>query len=513
MQPNQITYIHKVGQEHRKRYGQFFTHPQVAKFMTDWVLESGEKSVFDPAFGLGAFLDAVADTKKIKFTGSDIDPDILNFWSETNNGFDSSKIEIRNEDYLLTWGQIHLNIVCNPPYNRFQRFIDRDNVFNGFMKNLGLKLSGYTNTASAFLLKSISELHYSGRLAYIMPLEFLNTGYGTIVKKHLIKNNHLVSIISLDCEKDVFPEVVTSVGILLYDNSKSHPYVDFYALDSINALPDILNHQPITRISTNQLNPEDKWLSHFQKSTFHVDSKLSVPLDYYGRFTRGIATGANEFFVLKPSKASMLRIDDSELAACITKSAQIKQVIFESQHYDKLIEEDAPVLLFRVKDNLSQHAYNYIKKGEYKGYANRFLTKNRNPWYKTENREPAPLLLGVFSRGGYKIIRNRSRAVNLTCFHGFRPNLFGTDYIEHLFLYLSSIPGREIISMSVRRYGDALDKFEPNDLNNALVPSTEMFDRLSSNQVIDAISHAEATGKTPQWIDSYFAKLKKRIAS
>lgn len=96
----------------------------------------------------------------------------------------------------------------------------------------------------------------------------------------------------------------------------------------------------------------------------------------------------------------------------------------------------------------------------------------------------------------------------MTCFHGFRPNSFGMVYLDHLFLYLASSSGRDIVSLSVRRYGDALDKFEPNDLNNASVPGQQVFDELSSKEVAKAVRYAERTGKTPDWIDAFFERLK-----
>ena len=52
----------------------------------------------------------------------------------------------------MSWGCEHQSIVCNPPYMRFQHFRNRDAVLNAFSENLGLRLSGYTNTASAFLI-------------------------------------------------------------------------------------------------------------------------------------------------------------------------------------------------------------------------------------------------------------------------------------------------------------------------------------------------------------------------
>ena len=292
MQVNQAEYLRSVGEKHRKRYGQFFTRPEVAEFMVWWVLKSGQRTLFDPAFGLGAFFAPVADDASIVFAGSEKDPKILDFWT---GGAEGRKVEIKHEDYLLSWGESHANIVCNPPYMRFQKFIGRDSVFKAFVDNLGLRLSGYTNTASAFLLKSLSELNGKGRLAYIMPLEFLNTGYGTIVKKRLIESGHLVSIINLKCEKDIFPDAITSVGIILYDACRHYSHVDFHIADSISSLENILESEPTTRIALEQLNPESKWLSYFQTSTFAVNHRMTVPLNHYGHFSRGIATEPTSF--------------------------------------------------------------------------------------------------------------------------------------------------------------------------------------------------------------------------
>ena len=362
MAANHLAYLQRVGEKHRKEYGQFFTNPEVARFMVRWVLQSGAQTLFDPAFGLGAFFHPVADDPSIAFTGNEIDPKILDFWTD---GAAGRKAEIANEDYLLSWGKSHANIVCNPPYTRFQKFIGRDAVFRAFVDNLGLRLSGYTNAASAFLLKSLSELN--GRLAYVMPLEFLNTGYGTIVKKRLIENGHLVAMININCEKDIFPDALTSVGIVLYDASRHHAHVDFHTADSVPALVDILKRRPTARVALNRLNPESKWLSYFQTHTFAIDHGKAIPLNHYGRFSRGIATGANEFFVLRPSRARTLGINGSEVVPCITKSTQIRHPVFVRADYEDLVRNDAPVLLFSVGKAHSKRAAAYIQTGEQRG--------------------------------------------------------------------------------------------------------------------------------------------------
>ena len=490
----------------RRALGQYFTHPKVADFMVRWVLGSGQKALFDPAFGLGAFWEALPKRSRIGFSASEIDPDIIQAWKRKTG---ASASFVAAEDYLLSWGKGHPNIVCNPPYMRFQKFLNRKAVCRDFQRKLGIRLSGYTNTASAFLIKSISELAPSGRLAYIMPLEFLNTGYGTVVKQQLIDSRHLFAILRLDCEKDVFPDVTTSIGIVLFDSAVRHTSVKFYSLKSVEDLPRFRQIGPVSQVSFGGLDAKHKWLPLFEKRKFAVDSRGSTLLSSFGRFSRGIATGANDFFVLRPSSARKFAIEEgSECVPCITKSSQIRKPVFEAPDYAALYEADRPILLFSPNKDRSVGAGEYIKYGESAGFNARFLTRNRKPWYKTESRRPAPLLLGVFSRGGYKVVLNRSNALSLTCFHGFQPNLFGEQYLEHLFLYLWSNVGREIVSLSMRKYGDSLDKFEPNDLNAALTPSADFLAAMPKDKLPAAIQKIGETGRAPRWVENFFAPLK-----
>ena len=283
----------------------------------------------------------------------------------------------------------------------------------------------------------------------------------------------------------------------------------FFTVKSLESLDSILDQDPVSEVPHCQLNPSDKWLGYFEDDLISVSSQKSTTLDYYGRFTRGIATGANEFFVLRPSDAVQLQLEDSELTRIITKSSQIQKPFFTDDDHSDLMCSDEPALLFSPNGGPSDKGRDYIEFGEQQGFHQRFLTKSRTPWYKTESRVPSPLLLGVFARGKFKIVRNESSALNLTCFHGFQPNLSGLKYLDHIFLYLSSAVGQEIISLSMRRYGDGLNKFEPNDLNSALVPSPDVFDELSLSDVNKALEHLDETGTTPSSIESYFEKMKE----
>lgn len=498
-------YTLNVGIEHRKRFAQFFTPKCIARFMDNWVLDGNSKRViFDPAFGLGAFAENAPDD--VAFSGMEIDPSIIDHYKSS---FPTSKVDINNGNYLLKYGDTHDNIVCNPPYLRFQRFEQKEIVLEQFEQNLGIRLSGYTNIASAFLVKSIFELNPGGRLAYIMPIEFLNTGYGKQVKEMLINKRHLYAIIKIECEEEAFPGVTTSLCILLYDSAKNYDNLSFMTVNDLEELEDDSWLASARLIPYSELKNNDKWMPYFtnEEDKLNLSSKYTVHLSLYGHFSRGIATGANDFFVLRKSTISKLDLPSSEYSPCITKSAQVTKPIFAQEDFDKLSIADAPVYLLNVGKEHSKQASEYILMGEKNGFNNGYITKSRTPWYKMEKRFPAPILLNVFSRSGYKVIRNISNVQTLTSFHCFYPNFFGEIRVDALFLYLFSNVGHRILAASMRKYGNNLDKFEPNDLNEAIVPSEEFFDSIPDTTIASCYQRLAEGDNIDAELDNMFLPL------
>lgn len=494
-----------AGIEHRKRFAQFFTPPPIARFMVQWTLAgSSRPSVYDPAFGLGAFLENAPHG--CEFYGTDVDGTVLDFYRTHSNVGTAS---LSQSDYLLDFGTRYDNIVCNPPYLRFQKFLNRDRVFKEFRERLGVKLLGYTNIASAFLVKSISELNDGGRLAYIMPSEFMNAGYGTMVKEWLTRDGHLDSVIEVECESEAFGEVTTSVCIVLYDKGKRNDVVSFRRISALSDLSDVMDRPPVSVIPISRLDIKGKWGRFFvsaENRVYPVFVKLQR-LSEYGRFSRGIATGANRFFVLSMSDIVRESLHAGDYQKCITKSQQLKGLVFTDADFSQLSDADSPVFLFAPGDSPSEEALQYIKRGEDQGYNGGYITRNRNPWYKMETRNVAPILLNVFSRSGYKVVRNYSSALSLTNFHCFYPNPLRSNYVDWLFFYLHSGIGRKILSLSKRKYGNLLDKFEPNDLNSALVPKREFFDGLGDDVLASLVESVRKGECVDERLDSIFTPL------
>ncbi len=510
---SQSDYIVNTPISYRKDYGQFFTPSLVATIMAKWVTENKPKTILDPAFGLGIFYEEISKINldyQWHFTGYEIDNNILSYWNYDKN---KKNINIINRDYLESDIVYFDAIICNPPYMRFQKFLNRHNILPKIEQQIGKKLIGYSNIASVFLIKALQQLNANGRLAFILPFEFFNTGYGKEIKRRLIENNLLKQIIIFSNEKDIFPDATTTICILFCQNDGVSKEVK---ITNINNNEDIKNISDVSdyyqkKIDNFQLPPQQKWTPIILSLFSHQEIPESFcKISEYGKFTRGIATGANDFFAFNKTQIDDLKISENNIRQCITKSQLIQNFIFTNDDFMLLAEQDKPVYCLDVQDRNNQGTMNYIKAGEEMRYNERYLTKKRNPWYQLEKREPAPILCGVFNRERLKVIRNFTTAINFTCYHGFYPNMLGKNLIDKLFIYLISDLGQDIIKMNKRSYGNKLDKFEPGDLNDSYCPNFQQFNFINNREVDDIMQTAKTDKKLAIFMSN---QLLKKIIS
>lgn len=487
---HEANYIAETPIARRKDYGQFFTPIPVARLMVKWVMKNNPQTILDPAFGLGVFYDEVVKSKSapdVHFVGYEIDSHIIDYF---NHKVNSPNLRVINGDYLEADLGSFDGIVCNPPYMRFQKFLNRHAMLPKIEEKIGKKLIGYSNISSVFLVKALKELCYQGNLAFIMPFEFFNTGYGKEIKKSLLENHLLKQILIFFNEKEIFPDATTTVCVLLCKNDGQEEAIKIAYIESNEKMDQISDIGDFyqKKIMPAELPYNQKWtpiiLSLFSEQANPAGfCKLSL----YGAINRGIATGANDFFALTKSKIEDWNLGSNNICKCITKSSHIKKAVFTDSDFDILYNADKPVYCLDVKDHDKQEIIKYLSEGEQLGYHERYMTKARNTWYEIEKRKPAPILFGVFNRGRLKVIRNFTTAINFTCFHSFYPNIFGQQLVNKLFAYLLSDVGQQIIRINKRSYGNKLEKFEPGDLNDSLCPNQkqlEMIDDESAGKVI-----------------------------
>ena len=455
-------YAGVVGLEHRKRFAQFFTPEVIADFMARWVLDGRKKAdVLEPAFGLGAFSRSLfKQNPKVRVVGYEADATIYNYAAE-NVAQAGSDVLLYNEDYLrASWEDKYDGIICNPPYLKFHDY-DNASLVPLVNEQLGIRLNGFTNLYTLFLLKSISQLRDGGRMAYIVPSEFLNSDYGVEVKRVLLRSGVLRHVVVVDFTQCAFDDALTTACILLCHKDGSLSEVRFSHVSDVGQLQASL--ADYSAWAADQLKPETKWKQYYEGAR-SADYRHLVPFSTFAKVSRGIATGANDYFTFRESKKELYGIPERCLMRCVCHSTDVHGLFFTDDDFQRLSHSDKAVYLFNgCADGADEHVREYISLGEETGADKRYLTASRKPWYAIENRKPSPIWVSVFNRKGLRFVRNIAGVSNLTTFHCVYDA--GVVDIDVLFGYLVTNVAKEIFMDNSRQYGNGLVKFEPNDLN------------------------------------------------
>lgn len=461
-------YIKKVNLEHRKKFAQFFTPEAISDFMASWVLDGLDGrtiEILEPAYGLGIFTRSLSKiNSSIHVDGYDIDNIVLSY-AQDNLKEKGGNIHLTNENYLTSsWSKQYDGIICNPPYLKFHDY-DNATLIPIVNNAMNVRLNGFTNIYSLFLLKSLFQLKEKGRMAYIVPSEFLNSDYGVEVKKTLLNSGVLRHIIIVDFNECAFNDALTTACILLCQKQNDTKEIRFSCINSIEQLSSVL--QNYSSFSANHLNPDIKWKQYYEDTQSSKYSHL-VPFSTFAKVSRGIATGANDYFTFKVSKINSFNIPKDCFLRCICHSSDVKNQIFTSEHFEQLASQDKTVFLFNgCHDEYEPHVREYLTLGIERKVDKKYLTASRKPWYALENRKPSPIWVSVFNRNGLRFIRNKAGVHNLTTFHCVYNN--GEVDTDVLFAYLVTDMAKEILMDNSRQYGNGLTKFEPNDLNKGNV--------------------------------------------
>lgn len=433
--------------------GQFFTDPAIAGFMTRFACP-GARTLLDPALGSGRFprlARSVAPACAV--TAYEIDPEVL-------RAFPPEGLTLRQQDYLSDPRQEQYDaIVCNPPYLRFQQIPGREALRRTVAQQTGLSLPAYANLFALFLAKSLHQLGPRGRLAYVIPTEFLSADYCRPLRQAIGRERLLRAVIRVEEDRDLFPGAVTTCCILLLDRQHREPAV-FLSLPQAEALerldPEALEGRRVPREDLGG----DGWTLYLEEVPASAPGNL-VPTETFFRAGRGIATGANDYFCLRRSQLAEFHIPHSCVTPCLCRSRDAAGPLFTAGDLEALAAEDKPLYLLDPPD--PEAAAVYLARGQALGIPRKFLPAHREPWYRPEPQNPAPIWIAGACRDRIKVVRNLAGIRTLTTFHVVRPRE-GVDP-DLLFAYLRCAQAQALLLRESRTMGQGLLKLQPGDLN------------------------------------------------
>jgi adenine-specific DNA-methyltransferase len=469
----------------RNRLGQFATPPElaldIARYALDlWGSRTEVASFLDPAIGSGSFYCALRRTFPTQTIadacGVEIDP---RFADAARSLWGESGLRIIPGDFTrLSPDRLYNLVLTNPPYVRHHHLdrSEKERLKTWVADRFGLDISGLAGLYAYFLLLCDAWMASGGLAIWLIPSEFMDVNYGATIKTYLTENVKLLHIHRY-CPSDVqFCDALVTSAIVVFEKSQApgHHQVRFSFGQSIS------NPASSELVPLAALRTAKKWTGLSKGSA--LAAQESHTLGDFFSIKRGMATGANSFFILEREEAIRKGIPAEFLRPILPSSRHLPDAVIETDPdgYPRLKKPLAIIDCDLPEDVIQRRHpafWRYLEQGKAQEIHSGYLTSRRTPWYSQEKRGAAPFLctyMGRQGRGGnpFRFFWNKSRAVAANVFLMLYPKGemraaldARPDLYRILFAHLQSLTGEQLIEGG-RVYGGGLHKMEPKELAN-----------------------------------------------
>lgn len=467
----------------RNLWGQFATPPSLAHDIVKFSLsfhKAKQIRFLEPSCGSGSFfsalLNVIGSSKHLEQAiGVELDE---RFAAVAERLWGECGLRVIQGDYTQPgivppgWATL---LIANPPYVRHHHIdaATKAQLVARSVAETGLKPSGLSGLYLYFMLLSHRALAPGAVSAWLIPAEFMDVNYGRAIKTYLTQKVTLRRVHRFDPADVQFDDALVTSAVVVFENVPP----------SVSTTVELTHGGTISeprtriRIPNSSLVASGKWSTHFRKvrALNHSDPVLA---DFF-QIRRGIATGANKFFIMPRAEASTRGFQSVNLKPVLPGARYLRDNVIQSddEGYPLI---DPQLVLIDTSAQLDELKHSDPALAEYLAGADTkvrsgYLVKKRTPWYRQEQRPPAPFLCTYMGRSvnekhPFRFILNRSRALATNTYLLLYPNSRLQAYIDgepnaldKLHSALLSLMAEDLRN-SGRIYGGGLHKMEPAEL-------------------------------------------------
>ena len=446
----------------RRSLGAFYTAEEIVTAMARWVLARDPGTIVDVGCGSGRFAGAV---HRLGFSGEpfavDVDP-LATLMTRANLAVMGDRRTTVVHGDLLRFSlpdsrRGRTAFIGNPPYVRHHAL--RPEVKRWARKTgdaLGVLVSGLSGLHALFVL-AIAQLSRPGDLGcLITAAEWLDVGYGSALRQLFAHHLGCVRLDIGDPRASAFGDAMSTAAIVSWE-------VAYSGAISVRETRDLKTLRALTGgrvISRDLLIRSPRWRDLLRPRS---QRDGLVPLGTYARVHRGIATGANSFFILSGDEA-IIRELEGHVRPCVTRAHQV----ISSGGIVRADKLDHVLLVVQDAADHDRALRAYLTEGMRHRVHERYLCAHRNPWWRLGGGPPPPIVATYMARQAPMFALNPDRCRIVNVLHGihFREEV-DEDIATALVVWLNS--HRDTLTGG-RTYHGGLRKFEPRELEAILVP-------------------------------------------
>ncbi len=470
-----------------KLRGGYYTDPQIAKFLAQWVLETKPSRVLEPSCGDGVFFEALANLRP-KFldsvTAFEIEPVEASRARKRAKLLNGTTVSVHATDFLdwsLTkvWQSPSFDgVLGNPPFIRYQYLDEQmqaraEKIFAHF----NLHFTKHTNAWVPFVVASLAQLRPGGRLGMVVPTEILHILHAQALRSFLA--THCSKILVIDPEELWFDQTLQGVVLLLAEKAHSsngtghglaviparnRAFLErearFYFEKSEFANGDCLNGKWTRAL----LTPAERKL--LDSLTRHADVRR---FDEVATVDVGIVTGANKFFLVDNDTVSRFGLANF-VHPMFGRSEHCPGIIYDWHQHAENARLGNPtnfIWITKAKSSLPKRVLEYIELGEKEKLHTRYKCRVREPWYTVPSVYATGVCMLKRASDTPRLILNKLSAYTTDTAYRISAKKVSPESLVYSFLNpLTALS----VELEGRHYGGGVIELVPSEIEKLVVP-------------------------------------------
>lgn len=472
----------------RKAFGAFYTPLRVASLLANWAIRDKNDVVLEPCFGGCDFLEAIKNRfdacgqKSLEhhIYGCDIDSDAFAHLSNRLHSLTKSGNFLQNDFLGLTpahFGQKSFStIIGNPPYIKNDRISTaQKQSIKCLAKETTEAIKGRVNLWTYFVVHAMSFLRVGGRMALVLPDNFLTADYSTNLREAL--SNKFAQVTAISVSERLFLSQGTEerTVVLLCDGfqQKSMKPISVMYCSDVTDLGNLLTTNVFDASNISSTNDDYSRLTTVQQDVFAEVSTLinALNIGKLGTVYIGIVLGDKKFFVRSMSDWKSRSISDTYICPIVSKFSYLSGLSLHKNDVAEWKAEDKPCFLFNTRDKvIGRVAAEYLLTNEKQAAGGNATFNRREIWHRPDDGRIADAFIGCISHLGPRLVLNSEKVQAANSVYRF-------DFVDNtnskkkkvLAIALLTTFSQLSAELHGRPLGSGGLKLEPGDISQIMV--------------------------------------------